>query len=77
MKGSFTKIICGAKNKNQLLKVIEIAKSLGLEEDKDFFLIRDNCYTELIPEDEDGKTLTCIGFRPLPTKLSEQLSKKY
>ena len=75
--GLFTKIICGAKNKNQLLEVIDIAESLGLEENKDFFLIRDDCQTELISEDEDGKTLTCIGFKPLPIEISTQLSKKY
>ena len=79
--GSFTKIICEAKNKYQLEKVITLARELGLEENKDFFLIRDNCYTELTPEEIDengvGRTLTCIGFRPLPDDICAQLSKKY
>jgi peptidyl-tRNA hydrolase len=79
--GSFTKIICEAKNKYQLEKVITLARELGLEENKDFFLIKDNCYTELTPEeiDENGvcRTLTCIGFRPLPDDICAQLSKKY
>lgn len=78
---SFTKIICEAKNKYQLEKIIPFARELGLEEDKDFFLIKDNCLTELEPEevDEDGisRTLTCIGFRPLPDDICAQLSKKY
>lgn len=74
--GSFTKIVCEAKNKNHLMKVIEVAKSMGLVEGKDFFLIRDNCLTELEPE-EDGRTLTCIGFKPLPDEMAEKLSKKY
>ena len=39
--GSFTKTICGAKNRNQLLKAKTIAEELGLVENKDFFLIRD------------------------------------
>jgi PTH2 family peptidyl-tRNA hydrolase len=78
---SFTKVICEAKNKYQLEKVITLARELGLEENKDFFLIKDNCLTELKPEEIDengiGRTLTCIGFRPLPDDICAQLSKKY
>lgn len=81
INGSFTKIVCEAKNKYQLLKVIEIASSLGLKENIDYYLIRDNCLTELTPEEFDengvGRTLTCIGFRPLPKDICKQLSKKY
>lgn len=75
--GSFTKIICGAKNQNQLLKAVQYAQELNLIENKHFFLIRDNCLTELQPEDEDGRTLTCIGFQPLPDETSWKISKKY
>lgn len=79
--GSFTKVICEAKNKYQLEKVMILARELGLEENKDFFLIKDNCLTELKPEEIDengiGRTLTCIGFRPLPDDICAQLSKKY
>ena len=79
--GSFTKIICEAKNKYQLEKVMSLARELNLEEGKDFFLIKDNCLTELTPEEIDengiGRTLTCIGFRPLPDDIVNQLSKKY
>ena len=78
---NFTKIICEAKNKYQLEKIITFARELGLEEDKDFFLIKDKCLTELTPEEIDengnGHTLTCIGFRPLPDDICHQLSKKY
>ena len=74
--GSFTKIVCEAKNKNHLMKVVEVAKTMGLIEGRDFFLIRDNCLTELEPE-EGGRTLTCIGFKPLPDEMAEKLSKKY
>ena len=58
--GSFTKTICGAKNRNQLLKAKTIAEELGLVENKDFFLIRDACHTELEPEefDENGEGMT-------------------
>ena len=77
----FTKTICAAKNRNQLLKAITIAESLGLQEGKDFFLIKDCCLTELEPEEigEDGvgRTLTCIGFRPLPDDIAHAISKKF
>ena len=77
----FTKTICEAKNRNQLMKAVTIAEELGLKDGKDFFLIKDNCLTELEPEEvgEDGigRTLTCIGFRPLPDEIAHQISRKY
>ena len=80
-KGVFTKTICGAKNKNQLLKAKTIAEELGMEEGKDFFLIKDACNTELTPEEVDengiGRTLTCIGFKPLPDEIAWKISKKF
>ena len=45
--GSFTKTICGAKNRNQLLKANTIAEGLGLVENQDFFRIHDDCKTDL------------------------------
>lgn len=79
--GTFTKTICEAKTRGQLLKAVDLAKSHGLEENKDFFLIRDKCLTELEPEeiDEngDGWTLTCIGFKPLPDDVAHTISRKY
>ena len=81
INGTFTKIICEAKNKTQLEKAITMANSLDLVENKDFFLIKDNCYTELTPEEVDengqGRTLTCIGFRPLNDQIADQISKKF
>ena len=72
----FTKVILEAKNKNQLLKAVEMANELGMKEGEDYFLIRDNCLTELEPE-EDGRTLTCIGFKPMRPEIIDQISKKY
>lgn len=74
--GSFTKCVLKAKNKNQLLKAKTMADEIGLKEGVDYFLIRDNCMTELEPE-EDGRTLTCIGFRPLPAETIDKIGKKY
>lgn len=79
--GIFTKTICEAKNLNQLLKAVTIANELGLEEDKDYFIIKDACLTELMPEEVDdngvGRTTTCIGFRPLSDDISHKISKKF
>lgn len=80
-RGVFTKIVLGAKNKNQLLKAIQMANLLGMKENQDYFLIKDNCYTELNPEETDeygiGRTLTCIGFIPMDAMVIDQIAKKY
>ena len=63
------------------MKAIEIAKGLGLVENKDYFCIRDCCLTELTPEEIDengvGRVLTCIGFAPLPDEIAQKISKKF
>lgn len=77
----FTKIVLKAKNKNQLLKAKNMAEEIGMVEGKDFFLIKDNCLTELEPEEVDengiGRTLTCIGFKPMDSDIIDKISKKY
>ena len=79
--GIFTKVVCEAKNYNAIMKAVRIANELGLEENKDYFLIKDCCLTELTPEEYDengvGRTLTCIGFRPLPDEIASKISKKF
>ena len=77
VNASFTKTICGAKNKYQLLKAKTKAEELGLVEGEDFGLIYDNCLTELTPEEENGTCLTGIWFAPLPDEVRHQISKKY
>ena len=74
---SFVKTICEAKNKNHLLKAVDKAKELGMVEDIDFGIIRDNCLTELEPEEEDGRTITGVWFKPLPDDVAHDISKKY
>lgn len=76
IEGSFTKVICEARNKNQLLKAKIMAEEMGMIEGKDFFLIRDNCLTEITPE-EDGTTLTVIGFIPMDSEIIDKISKKF
>lgn len=79
--GSFTKTVLEAKNKYQLLKAKTMAEEMGLKEGEDFFLIKDNCLTELEPEEVDengvGRTLTCIGFRPMDSEVIDKIGKKY
>lgn len=79
--GIFTKVVCEAKNKNKLLKAVEIAQELGLVENQDYFIIRDCCLTEIEPEEFDengvGRTITCIGFRPMEQEIMEKISKKF
>ena len=79
--GIFTKTVCEAKNKNQLLKAKAIAEEMGMKEGIDFFLIKDACNTELEPEEFDengiGRTLTCIGFKPLDDEIVWKISKKF
>ena len=81
LHGNFTKTICEARNRNHLLKAVSLAKELGLQEGRDFFLIKDACLTELKPEECDeegvGRTLTCISFRPLPDSAAHTISRKY
>ena len=75
--GAFVKTVCEARNKNHLLKARAKAEELGLVEGKDFWLIFDNCLTELTPEEPDGTTLTGIWFRPLDDETAYEISKKY
>lgn len=74
--GAETKVVCRAKNKDDLLRAVEAAKELGMEEYKDYFLIYDTCRTELEKESPEG-TLTCIGFRPMEAEEIDKIGKKY
>lgn len=76
INGEFTKCVLQAKNKNQLLKAKTMAEKLGMKEGEDFWLIRDNCHTELEPE-EDGRTLTVIGFKPMDSEIIDKIGRKY
>jgi len=81
INGIFTKVVLETKNKNQLLKAVDKAKELGMVEGKDYFIIKDNCLTELEPEEVDengiGRTITCIGFKPMENEVIDQICKKY
>lgn len=73
---AFTKVVCGARNKNKLEKAIAKAQELGMIEGVDYFPIVDACRTELTPESEAG-TLTCVGFRPMDSEVIDQIGKEF
>lgn len=75
--GSFAKVVLQAKNHHQLLRAVEMAREAGMVEDRDYFLIFDECRTELTPEEEDGSTLTCVGFRPMPAEEIDPIGRKF
>lgn len=79
--GAYTKTVLQARNKSQLLKATVLAGELGMKEGIDYFIIKDNCYTELEPEEIDGdgigKTITCIGFKPMDSEIIDWIGKKY
>ena len=77
INGIFTKTICEAKNKSQLMKAATKAEELGLELDVDYGIIADACLTEFEPEEPDGTTITGIWFKPLPDDVAHEISKKY
>lgn len=76
INGEFTKVVLQAKNKDQIMKAVKMAQELNMIEGVDYFLIRDNCHTELTPE-EDGRTLTCIGFKPMDSEIIDKIGRKY
>ena len=77
LEGAYVKTICQARNRNQLMKAIDLAEELGLVNGEDFGVINDKCLTELVPENEDGTTTVGIWFRPLPDEEAHKISKKY
>lgn len=74
---AFTKVLLSAKNLNDLNKAVTRAKEIGLVEGKDFFCIRDNCYTELIPDENENTCFIAIGFAPMDVEKLRPVTKKY
>lgn len=74
---AFTKVLLSAKSLNDLKKAVKRAEEIGLKEGEDFFLIKDNCYTELVPDDGEQTCFIGIGFRPLDVDVIRPVTKKY
>jgi peptidyl-tRNA hydrolase len=86
VNGIFTKTICEAKNRNQLMKIVDMINdynasvemdSQKLYEGIDYGFINDCCLTELTPENDDGTTTIGVWFKPLPDDVAHKFSKKY
>jgi PTH2 family peptidyl-tRNA hydrolase len=77
MNGSFTKVLLAAKNLNDLQKTVKRCEENGLVEGKDYFLIRDNCYTELVPDEGEETCFIAIGFTPMEEEKVKPITKKY
>jgi len=69
---SYTKVVCEVDSEAELQKVVNKAIKNGFIEDKDFFKIIDNGYTEFNNE----KTWTCIGFRPMKSEDIDKVTKR-
>ena len=61
METSFAKVVLRAKRRQDLLKVCDQLDEAHVP----YAPIFDACRTELIPEEPNGSTLTCIGIAPL------------
>lgn len=72
IESSYTKIVCEVNNEEELQKVVNKAVKNGFIEDKDFFKIIDNGYTEF----DNKKTWTCIGFRPMESDKIDKVTKR-
>lgn len=77
LNASFTKVLLSAKNLNDLNRAVRKAEELGLKEGEDYFLIKDNCYTELVPDEGQTTCFIAIGFRPMDADRIRDLTKKY
>lgn len=74
---SFTKVLLAAKNLNDLKKALAKCEELNLKEGVDYFVIRDNCYTELIPDEGEDTCFIAIGFAPMDEEKIRPITKKY
>ena len=69
---SYTKVVLEAYNEAEMQKVVDKAIKNGMIENKDYFKIIDNGYTEFNNE----KTWTCIGFRPMKEDDIDKITKR-
>lgn len=72
----YTKILLEAKNLNAMNKTVKRAEETGLIEGQDFFLIKDNCLTELVPDEGSDRCFIAIGFRPMDAEKIKPVVKK-
>lgn len=69
---SYTKVVCEVNSEAELQKVVDKAIKNGFIENRDFFKIIDNGYTEF----NNQKTWTCVGFRPMKSEDIDKVTKR-
>lgn len=76
MQGAFTKVLLKGKMKD-IKKAIEKCNEMGLINGKDYFIIEDSCYTELVPDEGRNGCIIGIGFRPMNAEKIKPITKKF
>lgn len=76
LNGPFTKVVLAVDSEEELVELIGKLEESGFHEGWSFFVIRDNCQTELEP-DESGTRMTCIGFAPTNDERLFAILKDY
>lgn len=76
LTGIFTKVLLEVKSLHALEKMVAIAQENGLVEGRDFFCIKDNCLTELIPDDGSDRCFIAVGFRPMDVDRMRPVVKR-
>ena len=77
MRGPFTKILLSAKNLHALENAVRWSEERGFVEGKDFFCIRDDCATELLPDEGRKDCFIAIGYRPMDEMRLRPIMKKF
>lgn len=72
LTSSYTKVVCQVHSEKELQKVVDKAIKAGMVENKDFFKVIDNGYTEF----NNQKTWTCIGFKPMEESKINTVTKR-
>lgn len=76
LTGIFTKVLLEVKSLQALEKMVALAQENGLVEGRDFFCIKDNCLTELIPDDGSDRCFIAVGFRPMDVDRMRPVVKR-
>lgn len=76
LTGIFTKVLLEVKSLHALEKMVALAQENGLVEGRDFFCIKDNCLTELIPDDGSDRCFIAVGFRPMDVDRMRPVVKR-
>lgn len=76
LTGIFTKVLLEAKNLYALEKIVQLALENGFTEGIDYFCIRDNCLTELVPDEGSDRCFIAVGFRPMEVDKIKPIVKR-